>query len=239
MLLLLDDLKKRIEYSLCQHFATEEDVKNFCERAALAGVGVACLNPVNVALAAEILSGRNIEISGNIGFPFGSHPTTAKVVETEQVVRDGATQIDMVINVGALKSGRDRLVLNDIRAVVEAADGRPVKTIIETWVLSQEEKERATRLAEEAGAYMVKTSTGVRTQYLERINPQAKGAVVEDIVLIRQTLKGKTKIKASGGIYTLADALAMLKAGADQLGVSKGEELIRKFGEKYPQGLEI
>lgn len=239
MLLLLDDLKKRIEYSLCQHFATEDDVKTFCERAAQAGVGVACLNPVNVALAAEILSGRNIEISGNIGFPFGSHPTTAKVVETEQVVRDGATQIDMVINVGALKSGRDRLVLNDIRAVVEAADGRPVKTIIETWVLSQEEKERATRLAEEAGAYMVKTSTGVRTQYLERVNPQAKGAVVEDIVLIRQTLKGRTKIKASGGIYTLADALAMLKAGADQLGVSKGEELIRKFGEKYPQGLEI
>ena len=239
MLLLLDDLKKRIEYSLCQHFATEEDVKTFCERAALAGVGVACLNPVNVGLAAELLSGRNIEISGNIGFPFGSHPTTAKVVETEQVVRDGATQIDMVINVGALKSGRDKVVLNDIRAVVEAADGRPVKTIIETWVLSQEEKERATRLAEEAGAYMVKTSTGVRTQYLERVNPHAKGAVVEDIILIRQTLKGSTKIKASGGIYTLADALAMIKAGADQLGVSKGEELIRKFGEKYPQGLEI
>jgi deoxyribose-phosphate aldolase len=123
--------------------------------------------------------------------------------------------------------------------VVEAADGRPVKTIIETWVLSQEEKERATRLAEEAGAYMVKTSTGVRTQYLERVNPHAKGAVIEDIILIRRTLKQGTKIKASGGIYTLADALAMLKAGADQLGVSKGEELIRKFGEKYPQGLEI
>lgn len=239
MWLLLDDLKKRIEYSLCQHFATEEDVKIFCERAALAGVGVACLNPVNVGLAAELLSGRNIEISGNVGFPFGSHPTTAKVVETEQVVRDGATQIDMVINVGALKSGRDRVVLNDIRAVVEAAERRPVKTIIETWVLSQEEKKRATRLAEEAGAYMVKTSTGVRTQYLERVNPNARGAVVEDIVLIRQTLKGSTKIKASGGIYTLADALAMLKAGADQLGVSKGEELIRKFSEKYPQGLEI
>ncbi|NJN99611.1 MAG: deoxyribose-phosphate aldolase [Anaerolineales bacterium] len=239
MLLQLTDLKKRIEYSLCQHFATTEDVKTFCERAKVAEVGVACLNPVHVALAAELLAGTKIELSGNVGFPFGSHPTMAKVVETEHVVRDGATQIDMVINVGALKSRQDSMVMDDIKAVVDAAEGRPVKTIIETWVLSREEKTRACRLAEEAGAYMIKTSTGVRTQYLDLVNQQPRGALPEDIVLIRQTLKKATKIKASGGIYTLEDVIALLKAGADQLGVSKGEELIRKFAVEYPHGLEI
>jgi len=239
VLISLSNLKKRIEYSLCQHFASSDDVKAFCARARKAEVGVACLNPVNVALAAGLLKGSGIDLSGNVGFPFGSHPVAAKVAETKQSVKDGATQIDMVIHVGALKSGNDRLVIDDIRAVVEAAEGRPVKTIIETWVLSQEEKVRACLLAEEAGAYMIKTTTGVRTQYIEMVNPHPKGALPEDIALIKHTLKKATKIKASGGIYTLEDVVGVLKAGADHLGVSKGEELIGAFAQAYPQGLEI
>ena len=239
MLLTIQNFKKRIEFSLCQQFATVTDVENFCQLAREINVGVVCLNPVNVAQASQILKGENIEISGNVGFPFGSHAVETKVMETEQVVKDGATQIDVVINVGALKSGQDNKVFDDIRAVVNAAGARPVKCIIETWVLSPEEITRACILAEEAGAHMIKTTTGVKTQYIEKVNPGARGSVIEEIVLIRKTLKKNTRIKASGGIYSLEDALAMIEAGADQLGASKGEELIRKFSEKYPHGLEI
>jgi len=157
MTLTLTDFRRRIEYSICQQFASRDDIRAFCERALAVGVGVACFNPVNVAQAVELLGGRGIEISSNVGFPFGSHHTDVKRLETEFSVRDGATQIDMVINVGALRSAQDDLVREDIRAVVTAAGERPVKAIIETWVLNREELERACHLAEEAGAALVKT----------------------------------------------------------------------------------
>jgi len=239
MLLTLDNFRKRIEYSLCQQFASEEDVREFCHRAKVSGVGVACLNPVNVSLAAQLLRGTGIEVSCNVGFPFGSHHTEVKVMETKRGIDDGATQIDMVINVGALRSKKDALVLEDIRAVVEAAGGRPVKTIIETWVLSREEKERACRLAKQGGASLVKTTTGVQTQYLYMINKNPIGAVVGDIILMRKVLGPGVKIKASGGIYTLDCALELIKNGADQLGVSRGEELIREFQRRYGESMEL
>jgi deoxyribose-phosphate aldolase len=233
MLLTLEDFRKRIEYSLCQQFASEDDVRDFCRRATQARVGVACVNPVNVALAAQLLAGTGIEISCNVGFPFGSHFQEVKAEETRRGIRDGATQIDVVINVGALRSKKDDLVLGEIRAVVEAAGGRPVKTIIETWVLNREEKERACRLSEQGGADLVKTTTGVRTQYLGLLNSDPRGAVLEDIILMRKVLSPKVRIKASGGIYELDDALGFIRNGADQLGVSRGEKLILEFERRF------
>ena len=239
MVLTLEGFRKRIEYSLCQQFASEGDVRHFCERAKAVGVGVACVNPVNVRMASDLLKGSGIEISCNVGFPFGSHYTDVKVMETRRGIADGATQIDMVINVGALRSKKDSLVLGEIKAIVEAAEGKPVKTIIETWVLNREEKERACRLAEEGGAHLVKTTTGVRTQYLELINNDPKGAVIEDIVLMRKVLSQKVKIKASGGIYDLDYALELIRSGSDHLGVSRGEELIREFSIRFGESTHI
>lgn len=233
------DFKKRIEFSLCQQFATDDDLRAFCKKAIDTEVGVVCVNPVHVALAADLLRGHPCEISGNVGFPFGSHPTKVKALETESVVQAGATQIDMVMQVGALKSRKNDQVKADIEAVVKSAQGRVVKVIIETWVLTDKEKKRASKIVEDAGAHMVKTSTGVRTQYLEQINPNPKGATLKDVMLIRKVLGKNMRIKASGGIYTLDDALQFLEAGADQLGVSKGAALIQEFARRFPNGVEV
>ena len=234
-----EDIKKRIEFSLCQHFATDDDVRNFCENAKTTGVGVVCVNLVNVKLTAMLLQNDPVEISGNVGFPFGSHPTESKTLETELAVLAGATQIDMVMNIGALKSKNDGLVQADIEAVVKNAGGRIVKVIIETWVLTEEEKQRASKLVEISGAHMVKTSTGVRTQYLHMVNDNPQGATIDDILLIRNVVSDRMKVKASGGIYTLDDALDFLHAGADQLGVSRGTELIKEFMLRFPDGVEL
>ena len=233
MQITLAEFKKRLEYSLCQQFASEADVRDFCDRAIQAEVGVICVNPVNLSLAAACIEEVDMELSSNVGFPFGSHPAEVKALETRASLRDGATQIDMVIDVGALRSGNDAQVESDIRAVVEAADGRIVKTIIETWVLSDEEKELACHIAERAGAGLVKTTTGVRTQYLEQFTKNPLGADVEDIKLMRRVLSPNIKIKASGGIYTLDYALKLMEAGVDQLGVSRGDQLAREFSERF------
>ena len=239
MQIILEDFKKRIEFSLCQHFATDDDVRTFCEKAKTTGVGVVCVNLVNVKLTAQLLRNEPVEISGNVGFPFGSHPTESKALETEFAVRAGATQIDMVMDIGALKSRKDSLVQADIEAVVKKAEGRIVKVIIETWVLTNEEKERASKFVEIAGAHMVKTSTGVRTQYLQMVNRNPQGATIDDILLIRNVVSDRMKVKASGGIYTLDYALDFLRAGTDQLGVSRGAELIREFEQRFPNGVEV
>ena len=235
----LEDFNRRIEFSLCQQFATDDDVRTFCEKAKTTGVGVVCVNLVNVKLAAQLLQNDPMEISGNVGFPFGTHPTESKALETEIAVRAGATQIDMVMNIGALKSKKDDLVQADIEAVVKNAEGRIVKVIIETWVLTEEEKQRASTLVEIAGAHMVKTSTGVRTQYLQMVNSNPQGATIDDILLIRNVVSDRIKVKASGGIYTLDDALDFLRAGTDQLGVSRGAELIKEFEQRFPDGVEV
>ncbi len=239
MYLTLEDFKKRIEFSLCQQFAADDDVRTFCEKAKTTGVGVVCVNPVNVALTAQLLKNDPMEISGNVGFPFGSHPSESKALETEFVVRAGATQIDMVMDIGALKSKKDDSVKADIEAVVKKAEGRIVKVIIESWVLNEEEKQRASRIVEIAGAHMVKTSTGVRTQYLQLVNNDPQGATIEDILLIRNVVSDRMKVKASGGIYTLDDAIDFLRVGTDQLGVSRGAELIEEFELRFPDGVEV
>ncbi len=239
MYLSLIDFKKRVEFSLCQQHASEDDVRAFCRDSAEVGVGVACVNPVNIPLTVKLLGGREIDISANVGFPFGSHRPEVKALEARRAVEAGATQIDMVINVGALRSQKDDLVLKDIQQVVAAARGCPVKTIIETWVLADAEKQSACRIAEKAGAALVKTTTGVRTQYLTQITADPVGATVADIRLMRQVLSPAVRIKASGGIYTLDFALDLIRAGADQLGMSRGEQIIREFHELYGDGLEL
>ncbi len=239
MYLSLIDFKKRVEFSLCQQHASEDDVRAFCRDAAEVGVGVACVNPVNIPLTVKLLGGRGIDISANVGFPFGSHLPEVKALEARRAVEAGATQIDTVIDVGALRSQKDELVLEDIQQVVAAAGGCPVKTIIETWVLTDAEKQRACRIAEKAGAALVKTTTGVRTQYLTQITADPVGATVADIRLMRQVLSPAVRIKASGGIYTLDFALELIRAGADQLGMSRGEQIIREFHELYGDGLEL
>lgn len=239
MTITLADFRQRIEYSICQQFASRDDIRAFCERALAVGVGVACFNPVNVAQAVELLGGRGIEISSNVGFPFGSHHTDVKRLETELSVRDGATQIDMVINVGALRSAQDDIVRKDIRTVVAAAGERPVKAIIETWVLNREELERACHLAEEAGAALVKTTTGVHTQYLDTMRDNPRGAVVEEIRHMRSVLGQRVRIKASGGIHTLDHAFELIWAGADQLGMSRGEEIIQEFRSRFGDRVEL
>ena len=239
MYLSLVDFRKRIEFSLCQQHASEDDVRAFCRDAAEVGVGVACVNPVNIPLTVKLLGGREIDISANVGFPFGSHLPEVKAQEARRAVEAGATQIDMVINVGALRSQNDDLVLEDIQQVVAAARGCPVKTIIETWVLTDEEKQRACRIAEKAGAALVKTTTGVRTQYLTQITADPAGATIADIRLMRNVLSPVVKIKASGGIYTLDFALELIREGAHQLGMSHGEKIVREFHEIYGDGLEL
>jgi deoxyribose-phosphate aldolase len=239
MYLSLIDFKKRVEFSLCQQHASDDDVRAFCRDAAEVGVGVACVNPVNIPLTVKLLGGSGIDISANVGFPFGSHLPEVKALETRRAVDSGATQIDMVINVGALRSQNDDLVLEDIQQVVAAARGCPVKTIIETWVLTDEEKQRACRIAEKAGAALVKTTTGVRTQYLTQITAAPVGSTVTDIRLMRKVLSPTVKIKASGGIYTLDFALELIREGADQLGMSRGEQIIREFHKIYGDGLDL
>lgn len=239
MIITLSEFRKKIEYSLCQQFSSDDDVRQFCNGAIKAGVGVVCVNPVNVKLTAELIKGNNTLVSGNVGFPFGSHYTETKILETKRCIGDGATQIDMVINVGALRSKNDDLVYKDIKSVIDATDGYIVKAIIETWVLNDEEKKRASLIAEKAGAQIIKTSTGVRTQYIEKMGNNVIGAKVGDIVMMRKILKPSTKIKASGGIYNIEYALNLIKSGADQLGVSEGEELIQQFLERFGQQVEI
>jgi len=237
----VEDFRSRIEFSMVSHLINEEEVRKNCQDAVKAKVGVICVNPTYVSLTKQIIGDEKIGLSVNVGFPFGTHKTEVKVLEAKQGIKDGANQIDMVIHVGALRSGKDREVLEDIKAVVEASPGCLVKVIIEAWVLSKEEKIRACKIVESAGAHFVKTTTGVRTQYLKRFynNEEPKGATVEDIKLFRKVLSPKIRIKASGGVYTLEDAFEMFKAGADNLGVSRGIELINEFSLKYKDGIEI
>jgi len=241
LLISLEDFKKRIEVSLVPHFFNEEEVEKNCKGAINSHVGVLCVNPDYVELVKKLIGNRDINLSANIGFPWGTHYTEFKVMETKKAINDGANQIDLVINVGLLRSRKDNEVYNDIKAVVDAANNCLVKVIIETWVLNKEEKLRACKIVEEAGAHCIKTTTGVKTQYIPKFTNKKilKGAEIEDIILFKKILKPSTKIKASGGIYSLNDALEFIRAGTDQLGVSRGVELIREFEKKYKNGFKL
>jgi deoxyribose-phosphate aldolase len=208
-----------IDHSLLRPNATREQLRKLCEEALAYGFKAVCVNPIHVADAAQMLNGKEVLVCSVVGFPFGTHSPKTKAFETEEAIRLGAREVDMVIRVGALKEGRDREVVEDIRAVVEAAKGYPVKVILETFYLTLEEKIRGCRLSVEAGASFVKTSTG----YAE------EGAKVEDVRLMREIVGKKFGVKAAGGIRTLADASKMIEAGANRLGTSGSVPMIKEL----------
>lgn len=213
-----------IDHTLLKAFATPEQVSTLCDEAKKYNFASVCINPVFVSQAARELMGGGVKTCCVIGFPLGASSPLNKVEETKLAVQQGVDEVDMVVNIGYLKYGDAAFVEQDIRGVVEAAAGAVVKVIIETCYLEDHEKQKACELSVQAGAHFVKTSTGFGTG----------GATVEDIRLMRAAVGDACQIKASGGIRTLDDALGMLEAGADRLGVSSGvdivEELRRRTG---------
>ena len=213
------NLSTYIDHTILKPTTSVTDIVRLCEEAAEHKFAAVCVPPCYVGLAANQLAGTGVNVATVIGFPLGSATTAVKVAETKDAVENKADEIDMVINVGAIKSGMWDAVTADIRAVVEASDEAKVKVIIETSQLTDEEKARATECVIEAGADFVKTSTGFI----------GGGATAEDVMLLRRTIEQKgssCRIKASGGIRTKADALAMIEAGADRIGTSAGVAIV-------------
>ncbi|MGA2466713.1 MAG: deoxyribose-phosphate aldolase [Thermodesulfobacteriota bacterium] len=206
-----------IDHSLLKPNATLEELKKVCQEAAQYKFKAVCINPIFVADAVSLLKGKDILVCSVIGFPFGTHSSEIKAKETAEVIERGAREVDMVIQVGALKDKRDQDVVKDIRAVVQAARGCPVKVILETCYLTDEEKIRGCRLSMEAGASFVKTSTGFASG----------GATVEDVRLIREVVGKDLGVKAAGGIRTLEDAIKMIEAGANRLGTSSSVNIMK------------
>lgn len=211
------DLAKRIDHTILKADATRADVERLCAEAREHGFATVCVNSCWTALAAQLLEGTDVGVTVVVGFPLGAMSTTSKAAETRQAVADGATEIDMVVNIGQLKDGNDEFVTADIAAVVEAARPAAVKVIIECCLLSDDEKVRACRDSVAAGAAFVKTSTGFSTG----------GATAEDVRLMRATVGDACQVKAAGGIHTRAEAEALLEAGADRLGCSAGIAIIQ------------
>ena len=217
-----EELAGMIDHSLLRPQSTREELKKLCAEAVTHGFKAVCVNPIHVADAAVLLKGGAPLVCSVVGFPFGTHTQAAKAAETVEVIRLGAQEVDMVLRIGALKEGRDDEVAEDIAAVVHAAGGCPVKVILETCYLTAEEKVRACLLAVKAGAAFVKTSTGYGSA----------GATVADLHLMRKTVGEGIGVKAAGGIRTLADALAMIEAGANRIGASASVAIINQLDEK-------
>ena len=212
-------LSSMIDHSLLRPNATREQLRKLCEEAIAYGFKAVCVNPIHVADAAQMLKGKEVLVCSVVGFPFGTHSPKTKAFEAQEAIRLGAREVDMVIRIGALKEGRDREVVGDIRAVVQAAGGYPVKVILETCYLTVEEKIRGCRISVEAGASFVKTSTGFAEE----------GAKVEDVRLMREIVGKEFGVKAAGGIRILADALKMIEAGANRLGTSGSVAMIKEL----------
>ena len=200
-----------IDHTILKPEATENEIKVLCKEAVEYNFASVCVNPSMVSLAATILEGSPVKVCTVIGFPLGATTTAVKAFETEQTIKEGATEVDMVINVGKLKERDLEYVKNDIKAVVEAAKGKALtKVIIETCLLTDEEKVIACQLSKEAGADFVKTSTGFSTG----------GATAADIKLMRETVGPDIGVKASGGVRSREDALIMIENGATRIGAS-------------------
>jgi deoxyribose-phosphate aldolase len=212
-----ESLASHIDHTLLKAQATADQVKAHCLEAARWHFASMCVNPYYVPLAAGVLAGSGVKVCTVVGFPLGATTTAVKVAETAEAVANGAEEIDVVINIGALKSGDLEAVRADVAAVVAAADGKAlVKAIIETCFLSDEEKIIACQLCKQAGADFVKTSTGFGTG----------GATVEDIALIRRAVGPEMGIKASSGIRDAETANAMMAAGATRLGTSSSVAIV-------------
>ncbi len=206
-----------IDHTLLKQNATKEQIAKLCEEAKEYGFASVCVNPGYVPEAAEALRGTDAAVCTVIGFPLGATTSAAKAAETEDAIQNGAQEVDMVVNVGRIKSGDWDYVKSDIEAVVNAAKGKALtKVIIETCLLTDEEKVRVCLTAKEAGADFVKTSTGFSTG----------GATCEDVALMRKTVGPDMGVKASGGIHNTEEALALIEAGASRIGASAGIAIV-------------
>ena len=210
-----------IDQTLLKPDATKDDIRRLCREAMDYGFWSICINPSYIPLAASILQDTEIKICSVVGFPLGANTPEAKAFEAEKALRDGANEIDMVINLGALKSGDYELVKRDIRSVVEQGirfqRGIIVKVIIETGLLIDSEKALACKVVKESGANFVKTSTGINS----------RGATVQDVEFIRRLVGPEFGVKASGGIRTYEDAIKLIEAGANRIGTSSGVSIIK------------
>ncbi|MBL7574846.1 deoxyribose-phosphate aldolase [Peptoniphilus asaccharolyticus DSM 20463] len=212
------NLNKYIDHTLLKPEATKEAILKLIDEAKQYDFCSVCINPAWVSLAAKELKDTDVKVCTVIGFDLGATTTASKAFETANAVENGADEVDMVINVGFLKSKEYDLVKEDIAEVVKAANGKIVKVIIETCLLTDEEIVKVCQLSKEAGADFVKTSTGFNSG----------GATVEDVKLMKETV-GEMLVKASGGIRDLDTALKMIEAGADRLGVSAGIQIIEEY----------
>lgn len=214
------NIARYIDYTLLKADATEPMIENLCKEAVEHGFAAVCVNPYFVKKSKELLKDSNVKVATVVGFPLGANTMEVKAFEAKKAVEDGAEEIDMVINIGALKNKDYDYVREDIKAVVDAVKGKAiVKVIIETCLLSEDEKVKACELSKEAGAEFVKTSTGFSTG----------GATVEDVALMKKVVGDGMEVKASGGIRDFETAKAMIEAGASRIGasasvkISKGE----------------
>lgn len=212
------ELAAYIDHTLLKPEADQNAVKELCRQAVENKFCSVCINPYWLPLAKEQLKDSRVKLCTVCGFPLGADDPALKSDEARKAVEQGADEVDMVINIGALRSGLYREVFDDIAGVVKAADGKTVKVIIETCLLDDEQKIEACLIAKGAGAHFVKTSTGF----------SSGGATVADIALMRETVGPDMGVKASGGVKTAEDALAMIKAGANRIGTSAGVKIIGK-----------
>lgn len=210
------NLANTIDHTILKPNATRNEVEKICKEAVLYGFASVCVNQYYTSFVTEQLMNSDVKVCTVVGFPLGAVSSEVKAFETQLAVQEGAQEIDMVINIGALKDKDDAYVLKDIEAVVKASGAAIVKVIIETCLLSEEEKVRACELAVKAGADFVKTSTGF----------SSGGATVEDIKLMRKTVGHHAQVKASGGIRDYEGAVAVIEAGADRIGASAGIAIV-------------
>jgi deoxyribose-phosphate aldolase len=216
-----EELARMMDSTNVKATATRSNIEKLCEEAVEYGFGCVCVNPIYVKLAATLLEGSKVKVCSTIGFPFGVTLSEIKALEAVKAVESGAEELDMVINLSALKSGDYEAVKRDVAAVVDVkrlSKEIVVKVIIETAYLTKEEKVIACRLVKEAGADFVKTSTGFF----------GKGATIEDVRLMRQTVGSDFGVKAAGGIRTYADAVAMIEAGANRIGTSTAVAIVQE-----------
>lgn len=216
------NLADYIDHTCLRPDAAAKDIERLCAEAREHRLYAVCVNGSRVELARHCLEDTVVKVATVVGFPLGAMDADAKRFETEAAIDAGAQEIDMVLNVGRLKDGDDRFVFRELRDVVEAADGLPVKVIIEACLLTRDEKLRACSLILESGARFVKTSTGFA----------AGGATIEDVKLLRGAVGAKFGVKAAGGIRDAATARAMIEAGANRIGTSAGVAIVTSAGSK-------
>ncbi|MFP4687875.1 MAG: deoxyribose-phosphate aldolase [bacterium] len=214
-----------IDHTMLNPDVTRDEIVQLCEEARDYGFASVCINPSWVSLCNDLLRGTDVKVCTVIGFPLGATTTATKVQETREAIANGADEIDMVMNVGALKEGDTEFVRRDIAAVKEATGNRVLKVILETGLLSDSQKAEACRLCKEAGADFVKTSTG--------FGPG--GAKMNDIALMRRIVGGEMGVKASGGVHNFQEAVDMISAGASRIGASAGVAIVSggEGGEGY------